>query len=139
MERAIKVLVVCGKNACRSQMAEGLLRRRGGDRLQVWSAGIEAGGLDPRAVRVMAEIGIDISGHSSDQIDPVLLADMDYVITVCSEADQACPLVPPGVKRLRWPVADPAAATGSEEEVWGEFRRVRDELDDKVEAWLEEL
>ena len=139
MSKPVKVMVVCGKNACRSQMAEGLLRWRGGDRLSVWSAGIEAGGLDPRAVRVMGEIGVDISGHSSDQIDPGLLADMEYVITVCSEADKVCPMVPPSVTRLRWPVDDPAAAEGSREEVLMVFCRVRDELDELIQAWIKDL
>jgi arsenate reductase len=92
----------------------------------VYSAGIEAHGLNPNAVKVMAEKGIDISGQTSDVINPELLNRADYVITLCGDANDKCPMTPPHVKREHWGIGDPAKATGTEEEKWAVFRRVRE-------------
>lgn len=133
----MKVLVLCTGNACRSQMTEGLLRSLGGDRLTVNSAGITPTGLDPRATKVMAEMDIDISEQTSDQVDRYLQDHFDYVITVCDNAAENCPVFPGEAKRLHWPFDDPAAVSGSGERVSAEFRRIRDEIKAKVERWLE--
>ncbi|MDH3890307.1 MAG: arsenate reductase ArsC [candidate division Zixibacteria bacterium] len=135
----MKMLVLCTGNACRSQMAEGFLRTLGGNRLTVDSAGITPSRLDRRAVTAMAELGIDISGHTSDAMDRYLQDQFDYVITVCDNARDNCPLFPGQAKRLHWPFDDPAAATGSDQEVMAEFRRVRDEIKAKVVSWLKTI
>ncbi len=134
--KRIRVLFLCTGNACRSQMAEGWLRHLGGDRFEVFSAGIEAHGLNPRAVAVMREVGVDISGQRSEVLDPELLKTMDLVITVCGHADAHCPAVPATCAKQHWPFDDPAKATGTEEEIMAEFRRVRDEIRARVEALL---
>lgn len=133
----MKLLVLCTGNACRSQMTEGFLRTLGGDRLTVSSAGITPTGLDSRATEVMAEVGVDISGHVSDQISRYMNDQFDFVITVCDNASENCPVFPGETTRLHWPFDDPAAATGSDEQILTEFRRVRDEIRAKVESWLE--
>ena len=132
----MNVLVLCTGNSCRSQMAEGFFRKAFGESDRVVSAGIEAHGLNPRAVKVMLEAGIDISSHASDILTRYLSDSFDYVITVCDNAAENCPIFPGGGKRLHWPFDDPAKATGSEEEILGEFRRVRDEIRDKIQDWL---
>ncbi len=131
-------MFLCTGNSCRSQMAEGWARALGGDLWEVHSAGLEAHGLNPRAVAVMAEAGVDISRQTSKTIDPALLEAMDLVVTVCGDAEERCPLTPPGVRRLHWPLADPAKARGSEEEVMAVFRRMRDEIRARVAALAEE-
>ncbi|MBU3666474.1 MAG: arsenate reductase ArsC [Chthoniobacterales bacterium] len=124
-----RVLILCTGNSCRSHMAEGILRDAAGDFLEVHSAGSRpAGFVHPKAVAVMAEIGIDISTHTSKHMDEFLDRDIGTVITVCGNADQACPVFPGQVNRHHWPFADPAHAVGSEEDVMLEFRRVRDEI-----------
>lgn len=133
-----KLMFLCTGNSCRSQMAEGWARVLGGDLWEVHSAGLEAHGLNPRAVAVMAEAGVDISGHTSKTLDPDLLNRMDLVITVCGHADAHCPVTPPHVERLRWHFDDPAQARGGEEEILAEFRRVRDEIRARVAAFAEE-
>ncbi len=132
-----RVLFLCTGNSCRSQMAEGWLRHLGGDRFEVFSAGIEAHGLNPRAVAVMREAGVDISGQRSEVLDPALLKKIDLVITVCGHADEHCPAVPASCEKQHWPFDDPAKATGTEEEIMAEFRRVRDEIRAHIEEWLE--
>ena len=117
-------------------MAEGWARHLAGDRLEAQSAGVEAHGLNPRAVAAMAEAGVDISRQKSKQIDPELLNRADYVITLCGDADERCPAAPPGVKRLHWGFEDPAKASGTEEEVRRKFREVRDAIRDRIEAFL---
>ncbi|RME61125.1 arsenate reductase ArsC, partial [Candidatus Parcubacteria bacterium] len=112
------------------------LRALGGDRFEVFSAGIEAHGLNPRAVAVMREAGVDISNQKSEVLDPELLKTMDLVITVCGHADEHCPAVPATCRKEHWPFDDPAKATGTEEEIMAEFRRVRDEIRARVEAFL---
>jgi arsenate reductase len=124
----LKVLFLCTGNACRSQMAEGWARHLRGDRLEAFSAGTSPRGLDPRAVRVMAEEGVDISGQRSKHVDEVCHIPFDYVVTVCDRARDACPVFPGKVRLLHAGFEDPAAAQGTEEEVLAVFRRVRDEI-----------
>ncbi len=123
------VLVLCTGNSCRSHLAEGILRAAAGDAFEVASAGSKpAGHVHPLAIRVMHEIGIDISGHRSKHLSEFLSQPVHTVITVCGNADQACPIFPGQVNRHHWPFDDPAHATGTEEEQLAVFRRVRDEI-----------
>ncbi len=123
------VLILCTGNSCRSHIAEGVLRSVAGDLLDVRSAGSKpAGYVHPKAIEVMKEIGIDISGHSSKHLNEFLNSSVETVITVCGNADQACPMFPGQVNRHHWGFTDPAHATGSEEEILEEFRRVRDQI-----------
>ena len=123
------VLILCTGNSCRSHLAEGILRAAAGDILDVRSAGSRpAGHVHPLAVRVMQEIGIDIAGHHSKHMNDFLQQPVETVITVCGNADQACPIFPGQVNRHHWGFYDPAHATGTEEEKLAVFRRVRDEI-----------
>ena len=123
------VLILCTGNSCRSHLAEGVLRAVAGDILNVASAGSKpAGYVHPMAVQAMQEIGIDISGHTSKHMNEFLAAQIETVITVCGNADQACPMFPGQVNRHHWPFDDPAHATGTEAERLAVFRRVRDEI-----------
>jgi len=130
-----RVLFLCTGNSCRSQMAEGWLRHMGGDRFEVFSAGIEAHGQNPRAIKVMKEVGVDISGQKSKILDPELLKTIDLLVTVCGHADEHCPMVPATCEKQHWPLNDPARATGSEEDVMAEFRCVRDQIRARIEAF----
>lgn len=122
----INILVLCTGNSCRSQIAEGYLRYFADGKAEVYSAGIETHGVNPKAIQVMAEDHIDISHHTSNHVDEYLNIAFDYVITVCDNANEACPFFPGNVKRFHYDFPDPAKATGTEEEVMTEFRRVRD-------------
>lgn len=123
------ILVLCTGNSCRSHLAEGMLKVALGDSFRVESAGSKpAGYVHPLAIRALAEIGIDISSHRSKHLDEFLSDDIETVITVCGNADQACPMFPGQVNRHHFPFDDPAHATGSEEEQMAVFRRVRDEI-----------
>jgi arsenate reductase len=133
----MKVLVLCTGNSCRSQMAEGFLRAALGGNDLVASAGIEPHGLNPRAVEVMREVGIDISSHTSNDINRYLNHSFDYVITVCDNAAKRCPTFPGSGIRLHWPFDDPAQVTGSDDHILAEFRRVRDEIHRKIDEWLD--
>ena len=135
-DKDLKVLVVCTGNSCRSQMAEGFLREIGG-LIEPYSAGLEPAGLNPKAVAVMAEVGIDISNHSSDHVKNYVGRQFDYVITVCDHAAANCPVLPARGTRLHWPFDDPARLRGGDEETMAGFRRVRDEIKAQVESWLE--
>lgn len=129
MSERPSVLILCTGNSCRSHLAEGLLREAAGDLITVHSAGSKpAGYVHPEAIAVMREIGIDISGHSSKHMDDFLDQKITTVITVCGNADQACPMFPGQVYRHHWGFSDPAHATGTPEEIRAEFRRVRDEI-----------
>lgn len=131
-----RVLILCTGNSCRSHMAEGILRAAAGDLIEVHSAGSRpAGYVHPKAIAALAEIGIDISGHTSKSMNDFLDRDIATVITVCGDADQACPTYPGQVSRHHWGFDDPAHATGSEEEILAEFRRVRDEIRRVFEAY----
>ena len=131
-----RVLFLCTGNSCRSQMAEGWLKQLGGDDFEVYSAVIEAHGKNPRAIRVMQEAGVDISAQQSDILDPALLNSLDLLVTVCGHADECCPLVPACCKKEHWPFDDPARAAGTEEEISNDFRRVRDQIRNRIEAFL---
>src|SRR5215204_6116366 len=136
MTNKTRVLFLCTHNSARSQMAEGLLRELAGDRFEVASAGTEATHIRPQAVRVMDELGIDISRQQSKTLDRYLGKPFDYVITVCDEANEACPFFPGAVERLHWSLPDPAAAGGTEEQRLEVFRSVRDRLRDHIEGEL---
>ena len=130
------ILVLCTGNSCRSHMAEGLLRRALGDGFEVASAGSKpAGYVHPLAIRALAEIGIDIASHTSKHLDEYLDRDVETVITVCGNADQVCPTFPGQLNRHHWPFDDPAHATGTEDEQFAVFRRVRDEIRAVFEAY----
>jgi len=132
------VLFLCTGNSCRSQMAEGWLRHLAGNRFEVLSAGTHPVGVNPRAVAVMAEAGIDISTHRSKRVDEVLgRCSPDQVITVCDRAKEACPVVSSEPRVLHWSFDDPADAEGSENDQLTVFRRVRDEIAGKISEWLE--
>jgi len=132
----VKVLFLCTGNSCRSQMAEGILRASAGDSLDVQSAGSKpAGYVHPLAIQVMKEIGIDISDHRSKHLDEFLQQKIETVITVCGNADQACPMFPGQVNRHHWGFEDPAKAEGTDEEKLAVFRRVRDEIKLVFEAY----
>ena len=123
-----RVLILCTGNSARSQMAEGLLRHDAGGQFEVESAGTKPGSVRPEAIAVMHELGIDISGHRSKHVNELDGDLFDYVITVCDNAKESCPLFPGAVKRLHHGFEDPAAVNGSDEERLAVFRRVRDEL-----------
>lgn len=131
-----RVLILCTGNSARSQMAEGLLRHDGGDTFDVSSAGVEASFVRPQAIKVMREIGIDISGHRSKSVDEFLGQEFDYVITVCDNANERCPVFPGKTDRIHWSFDDPAAATGEEEVILDTFRRVRDEIREKLRGFI---
>jgi arsenate reductase len=134
----MKVLVLCTGNSCRSQIAEGYLRHYAGDKAEIYSAGIEAHGVNPRAIAVMREDGIDISSHTSDVMDRYVGVDFDYVITVCDNAKERCPYFPSKAKLIHHNFPDPAKATGTEEEIMTEFRRVRDMIKVYCESFVQE-
>lgn len=135
MEKPL-VLVLCTGNSCRSHLAEGILRAAAGDVIDVASAGSKpAGYVHPLAIRAMKEIGIDISQHRSKHLDEFLNRKVETVITVCGNADQACPMFPGQVNRYHWGFDDPAHATGTEEEQFAVFQRVRDEIQRVFEAY----
>lgn len=131
-----RVLILCTGNSARSQMAEGLLRHDGGDHFDVQSAGVEASFVRPQAIKVMSEIGIDISGHRSKSVDEFLGQEFDYVITVCDNANERCPVFPGKTERIHWSFDDPAAATGEEEMILETFRRVRDEIRKRLRLFV---
>jgi arsenate reductase len=131
-----RVLFLCTHNSARSQIAEGLLRHLAGDRFEAMSAGTEATRVRPLAIRAMEEIGIDISGQESKTLDRYLEEPIDYVITVCDDANEACPFFPGAQSRLHWSFEDPSRVEGSEEQRLEVFRRVRDGIKDRVQAEL---
>jgi arsenate reductase len=131
-----RVLILCTGNSARSQMAEGLLRREGGGRFEVESAGTHPGRVRPEAIEVMREIGIDISGHRSKSVDEFAGREFDYVITVCDNARENCPVFPGEPARVHWSFDDPAAAPGEWPERLAVFRRVRDEIGARLREWL---
>ncbi|SEG57595.1 arsenate reductase (thioredoxin) [Paenibacillus sp. UNC499MF] len=126
------IYFLCTGNSCRSQMAEGWAKELLGEDWNVHSAGIEAHGLNPGAVEAMKEAGLDISGQTSDKIDPSLLDRADLVVTLCGDAADRCPVTPPHVRREHWGFDDPAKAQGTEAEKRAVFRRVRDEIGERI-------
>ena len=126
---------LCTGNSCRSQMAEAFGHKYLSDKFDVYSAGIEAHGLNPNAIKAMDEVGIDIRNQTSDMIDPELLNKADFVVTLCGDANDKCPMTPPHVTRWHWGFDDPARAEGTEEEKWAVFQRVRDEIAASIEEF----
>jgi arsenate reductase len=120
-------------------MAEGWAHCLGGDAVSVQSAGIEAHGKNPRPIAVMAEAGVDISAQESTVVDDTMIGTADVVVTVCGHADEQCPVLPAGTRKIHWPLSDPAKASGTEDEIMAQFRETRDEVESRVKALLEEL
>jgi arsenate reductase len=133
------VYFLCTGNSCRSQIADGFLNAIGGHLYEVQSAGLEAHGLNPRAVKVMAEAGIDISNNASKTIDEDTLNRATFVITLCGHADEHCPVIlNPNVIKWHWGFDDPAKATGTEEEIMDQFRKVRDAIKSRIEIFVKD-
>ena len=132
----MNILFLCTGNSCRSQMAEGWARHLGGDLFEVQSAGIERHGKNPRAIAIMREAGVDISGQESTRLTDEMLAGADLVVTVCGHADEHCPVIPANTRKEHWPLDDPARATGSEAEIMEIFRASRDDIRQRVARLL---
>ena len=132
-----RVLILCTGNSARSQMAEGLLRHEGGDRFEVFSAGMKPAGVRPEAISVMNEIGLDISDHRSKSVNEFIGQPLDFVVTVCNSAKEVCPVFPGDVKRLHWPFDDPSAVEGSSEVRNAAFRRIRDQIHGRIMVFLD--
>ena len=135
----INIMFLCTGNSCRSQMAEGFAREFGKGLIEPYSAGLIAAGVNPWAIAVMKEAGIDISRQKSEEINEDLLRTMDIVITLCGNAEESCPYTPPEIKRIHWPTKDPVGTIGTEEEIMKEFRRARDEIKNRVEQLIDML
>lgn len=133
-----KILVLCTGNSCRSQIAEGYLRHFAGNHAEVYSAGVETHGVNPRAIATMKEDGIDISGHSSNHVDEYRDIDFDFVITVCDNARERCPYFPTRAQKFHYNFPDPAKATGTEEAIMAEFRAVREMIKSYCEQFVAE-
>ncbi|GEN54959.1 arsenate reductase (thioredoxin) [Halobacillus faecis] len=131
------IYFLCTGNSCRSQMAEGFGKKYLSDKYEVKSAGIEAHGLNPNAVKAMNEVDVDITDQTSDIIDPDILNNAEYAITLCGDANDKCPMTPPHVTRFHWGFDDPAKAEGTEEEKWAFFQRVRDEIEARIQRFAE--
>lgn len=127
-----RVLILCTGNSCRSQMAEGFLRARLGHAIEVESAGFEPHGMNQTAIKVMAEKGVDISGHHSKSLEPFIPQHWDLVITVCGSADERCPMFPNSAKKVHIGFDDPPKAEGTDEQKLAVYRRVRDEIDEQL-------
>ncbi len=142
LQRKMKVLFLCTGNSCRSQMAEGWATQLKGDVIQAYSAGIEKHGLNPSAIKVMAEAGVDISDHRSKTVDELGDATFDYVVTVCGHAHETCPRFPNSATVVHFGFDDPpklAAEETDPEKALDHFRRVRDEIKAKIEVWLTDI
>lgn len=135
----INILYLCTGNSCRSQIAEGWTRKLGTGLFEVQSAGIEAHGKNPRAISIMQEAGIDISDQESTIVTDPMLNLADIVVTVCGHADEQCPVLPADVKKVHWPLTDPAKATGSEAEIMDQFRATRIDIENRVRELLAKL
>lgn len=131
-----RVLILCTGNSARSQMAEGLLRAMAGEQMEVYSAGTKPSTVNPLAIQVMKEAGIDISSHRSKHLNEFLHQPFDEVITVCDNAAESCPIFPGPARRTHWSFPDPAAVMGSEARKLGAFRAVRDDIQRKLRDWL---
>lgn len=136
MSERKRVLFLCTGNSARSQMAEGLLRHVADDRYEVFSAGVEPSRVRPQAIEAMREIGVDITDHRSKSVDEFAGQVFDYVITVCDNARERCPVFPGKTKQIHWSFDDPAAAEGNQEEVLAVFRRVRDEIESRLREFV---
>jgi arsenate reductase len=131
------ILVLCTGNSCRSQIAEGFLRHYAGEKANIYSAGVETHGVNPRAISIMNEVGIDLSNHTSNHVDEYIDINFDFVITVCDNAKERCPYFPTNAEKLHNNFPDPAKASGTEEEIVNEFRRVRLLIDDYCKDFVE--
>lgn len=134
----MKILVLCTGNSCRSQMMHGWLSTFGDNGVEVRSAGIETHGVNPSAIKVMAEADVDISHHTSNHIDEYMDEQFDAIITVCDHAKESCPVFPSSAEQLHHNFSDPAKATGTNEEILNEFRSVRDDIKDYAKQFLSE-
>ncbi|MGQ9652324.1 MAG: arsenate reductase ArsC [Phycisphaerae bacterium] len=134
-----RLLVLCTGNSARSQMAEGLLRHRIGEKYEVFSAGTKPTSVRPEAIEVMREIGIDISSHRSKSVEEFVGQEFAYVITVCDNARESCPVFPGKTQRIHWSFEDPAAAQGSEEERKAVFRQIRDQIAGSIKTFVDTL
>ncbi len=137
--KKIKAIFLCTANSCRSQMAEGFARHLGGNIIEAYSAGLFSHYVQPNAITVMKEIGIDISEQKSDAIDYNVLCGMDIIITLCDHAEATCPATPPHIRKIHWPIKDPVGAAGTEEEIMDDFRKARDEIKDKIERLIKDI
>jgi arsenate reductase len=133
-----KILVLCTGNSCRSQIAEGYLRYFAGEKAEINSAGVETHGVNPKAIATMKEDGIDISNHTSNNIDEYRNIDFDFVITVCDNAKERCPFFPTKAQKFHYNFPDPAKAIGTAEEITEEFRKVRQQIKDYCENFVAE-
>lgn len=129
---------LCTGNSCRSQMADGWAQKLLPEDWEVYSAGIETHGVNPNAIKAMAEVGIDISHHTSDLIDVNILNNATLAVTLCGDAADKCPVTPPSVRREHWGFPDPAKATGTDEEKWAVFQQVRDAIGARIEQFVKE-
>lgn len=133
-----KILVLCTGNSCRSQMAHGFLNHFGREQVEVYSAGIETHGLNPFAVGIMSEAGVDISKHTSNLVDDYFAIDFDLVLTVCDHANEVCPVFPKQIKKLHHNFTDPSKASGTAADVMSAFRETRDAIADFTKTLLEQ-
>jgi arsenate reductase (thioredoxin) len=133
-----KIIVLCTANSCRSQIAHGYLNHFGGNKVEVYSAGVEAHGVNPGAIQTMKEDGIDISNHTSNHVDEYLDKKFDYVITVCESAKETCPYIPATIKNLHQDFPDPAKAKGTEEEIKKQFRHTRDLIKNYIHDFVKD-
>lgn len=137
--RKIKILFLCTGNSCRSQMAEGWARHLKSDCIEAFSAGVNPHGINERAVKIMAEAGVDISSHTSNHLDEYSMLEFDYVITVCDNAREHCPIYPKKTRMIHHQFDDPSFVVGTDEQITAEFRRVRDEIRDFIAAMPDNL
>lgn len=137
MKKKIKVIFVCTGNSCRSQMAEGLLRYLAGDRFEVFSAGTHPSRVHPISIRVMKELGINISTHTSDPLDKYFGHGIDYVITLCDNAREFCPTFPGNSKKIHWSIDDPFRSWRDDHKIIGRYRKTRDEIQERLEQLIE--
>ena len=133
-----KILVLCTGNSCRSQIAEGYLQYFAGDKAEIYSAGVETHGVNPKAIATMQEDGIDISNHTSNHIDEYRNIDFDFVITVCDNAKERCPFFPSKAKKFHQDFPDPAKATGTDEEIKEQFRLVRQQIKEYCKKFVDD-
>lgn len=137
--KKLQVLILCTANSARSQMGEGLLRAMAGDRIDVYSAGSKPSVVNPYAIRAMQAVGIDISGHTSKNLEIYLEKQFDYVITVCDNAAKNCPYFPGKAERIHWGLVDPANSGGQDADILAAFGKVRDQLKSHFTEWLAEM
>ena len=131
------ILVLCTGNSCRSQIAEGYLSQYAGEKANIYSAGVETHGVNPRAISIMKEVGIDISNHTSNHVDEYANIEFDFIITVCDNAKERCPYFPSKAERFHYNFPDPGKASGTDEEIVNEFRRVRLLIDEYCKDFVE--